>query len=113
MYDDLVLINKGSVVLAGGVREIKSSFGKNTVIIEFDGDSGFLNNLNGIRINDKSSNRVEFKLEDPNLSTNDILQEAMRNNVKIIKFEKVEPSLHEIFIDVVGKENIKDANHEN
>ncbi len=37
----------------------------------------------------------------------------MRNNVKIIKFEKVEPSLHEIFIDVVGKENIKDANHEN
>ncbi len=113
MCDDLVLINKGSVVLAGGVREIKSSFGKNTVIIEFDGDSGFLNNLNGIRINDKSSNRVEFKLEDPNLSTNDILQEAMRNNVKIIKFEKVEPSLHEIFIDVVGKENIKDANHEN
>ena len=113
MCDDLVLINKGSVVLAGGVREIKSSFGKNTVIIEFDGDSGFLNNLNGIRINDKSSNRVEFKLEDPNLSTNDILQEAMRNNVKIIKFEKVEPSLHEIFIDVVCKENIKDANHEN
>ena len=113
MCDDLVLINKGSVVLAGGVREIKSSFGKNTVIIEFDGDTGFLNNLNGIRINDKSSNRVEFKLEDPNLSTNDILQEAMRNNVKIIKFEKVEPSLHEIFIDVVGKENIKDANHEN
>ncbi|MDT3738430.1 MAG: ATP-binding cassette domain-containing protein [Candidatus Kapabacteria bacterium] len=113
MCDDLVLINKGSVVLAGGVREIKSRFGKNTVIIEFDGDSGFLNNLNGIRINDKSSNRVEFKLEDPNLSTNYILQEAMRNNVKIIKFEKVEPSLHEIFIDVVGKENIKDANHEN
>lgn len=113
MCDDLVLINKGSVVLAGGVREIKSSFGKNTVIMEFEGDSGFLNNLNGIRINDKSSNRVEFKLEDPNLSTNDILQEAMRNNVKIIKFEKVEPSLHEIFIDVVGKENIKDANHEN
>ena len=113
MCDDLVLINKGSVVLSGGVRQIKSSFGKNTIVMEFDGDPAFLKNIHGIRINDISSNRVEFKLENMELSTNDILKAAMNNNVTIYKFEKVEPSLHEIFIDVVGAENMKDAKNEN
>jgi ABC-2 type transport system ATP-binding protein len=113
LCDDLVLINKGSVVLSGGVRQIKSSFGKNTVVMEFDGDPSFLKNIYGIRINDISSHRVEFKLENMELSTNDILKAAMDNNVTIYKFEKVEPSLHEIFIDVVGAENMKDAKNEN
>ncbi len=113
MCDDLVLINKGNVILSGNVRKIKSSYGNNTVVMEYEGDSSFLKSLNGIRINDLTSNRVEFKLEDPNLTTNDILQTAMANNVTIYKFEKVEPSLHEIFIDVVGQENLKDSQNEN
>jgi ABC-2 type transport system ATP-binding protein len=113
MCDDLVLINKGSVVLSGNVRKIKSSYGNNTVVMEYEGSTDFLKKLSGIRINDLSSNRVEFKLEDPNLTTNDILGAAMADNVTIFKFEKVEPSLHEIFIDVVGQENLKEAQNEN
>lgn len=113
MCDDLVLINKGSVVLSGNVRKIKSSYGNNTVVMEYEGSTDFLKKLSGIRINDLSSNRVEFKLENPNLTTNDILGAAMADNVTIFKFEKVEPSLHEIFIDVVGQENLKEAQNEN
>lgn len=113
MCDDLVLINKGNVVLSGAVRSIKSSFGKNTVIIEFDGNPDFVKQISGIRVNDLTSHRVEFKIENSELTTNDILQIAMKNDVTIYKFEKVEPSLHEIFIDVVARENQKGATNEN
>jgi ABC-2 type transport system ATP-binding protein len=113
MCDDLVLINKGNVLLSGGVRQIKSGFGLNTIIMEFEGSLDFLNKLEGIKINERSSNHVEFKLEDPNLTTNHILNVAMQNNVTIYKFEKVEPSLHEIFIEVVGKENLSEREHKN
>ncbi|MBX3044175.1 MAG: ATP-binding cassette domain-containing protein [Candidatus Kapabacteria bacterium] len=113
MCDDLVLINKGNVVLSGGVRQVKASYGKNTVVMEYDGDPNFLKEIDGIKINDITSHRVEFKLEDPDLTTNQILQTAMNNNVTIYKFEKVEPSLHEIFIEVVGQENMKGAQNEN
>lgn len=113
MCDDLVLINKGNVLLSGGVREIKSSFGKNTVIMEFEGDTNFLKQIDGIRINDITAHRVEFKLENPNITTNEILQTAINNGVMIYKFDKVEPSLHEIFIDVVGQENKKGMKNEN
>ncbi len=106
MCDDLVLINKGNVILSGGLRTIKASFGLNTVVMEFDGSLEFLNQLEGIKVNDRTQNRVEFKLENPDITTNHILNTAMKNNVTIYKFEKVEPSLHEIFIDVVGKENL-------
>jgi ABC-2 type transport system ATP-binding protein len=93
-------------VLSGAVRKIKSSYGKNTIVMEFDGSNEFIKNFKGIKINDLSSNRVEFKLEDSNLTTNDILSVALQNNITIYKFEKVEPSLHEIFIEVVGAENL-------
>ncbi|GAB1371773.1 ATP-binding cassette domain-containing protein [Candidatus Kapaibacterium sp.] len=105
MCDDLVLINKGTVVLSGGVRQIKSGFGKNTVVMEFEGNMDFLNDFAGIKINERSNNRIEFKLEDSGISTNDILAKSLSNGVSIYRFEKVEPSLHEIFIDVVGKQN--------
>lgn len=112
LCDDLVLINKGNVVLSGGLRKIKSSFGKNTVLMEFDGDISFLNNFSDIKINERSTNRVEFKIENDNINVNEILQKAIDNNVIIYKFEKAEPSLHEIFIDVVGIQNKKGNNNE-
>ena len=37
LCDDICLINKGKVVLSGGVREVKRSFGRGTVLLEYDG----------------------------------------------------------------------------
>ncbi|MDX1641774.1 MAG: ATP-binding cassette domain-containing protein, partial [Balneolaceae bacterium] len=42
MCDDICLFNNGKVVLTGNLREIKKDFGKNTVLLEFQGDSTFL-----------------------------------------------------------------------
>jgi len=105
MCDDICLFNNGRVVLTGNLRNIKKEFGKNTVLIEFDGDPGFLDRLENVRINNRSTNFAEIRILD-GLNHQDILRQAMEK-AEIHKFQLVEPSLNEIFISTVGEDNIK------
>src|SRR5712691_12805317 len=41
MADDIILIHRGRAVLNGDIDQIRSSFGKNTLHIEFEGDGTF------------------------------------------------------------------------
>ncbi len=43
LCESICLINNGEAVLAGKVREIKSRYERNRVIVEFEGSAGFLN----------------------------------------------------------------------
>ncbi|MCX6148053.1 MAG: ATP-binding cassette domain-containing protein [Candidatus Kapabacteria bacterium] len=104
LCDDICLINKGKLLLSGNVREIKKSYGKNTININFEGSKDFLNNLSNIEVINSTDSSAEFKLLDLNQSPNSILSEIMKF-VQIYKFEIDEPSLNEIFIDVVTKAN--------
>ncbi|SMO65213.1 ABC transporter ATP-binding protein [Fodinibius sediminis] len=104
MCDDICLFNKGQVVLKGNLREIKQSFGKNTVTIEFQGDPTFLDRLEQVRINNRSTNFAEIRVLNGQ-DIQQILQLAMQH-AEIYKFERVEPSLTEIFISTVGEDNI-------
>ncbi len=104
MCDDICLFNRGKKVLDGNLRQIKQSFGKNTILMEFEGNPGFLNQLGDVRINNRSNNFAEIRMLDGQ-SPQDILTEAI-NHVNIHKFESVEPSLQEIFISTVGEDNI-------
>src|SRR5438445_7129129 len=45
MADEIVLIHRGKVVLDGPLEEVRGSFGKNTLHIEFEGDGTFLETL--------------------------------------------------------------------
>lgn len=104
MCDEICLFNNGRTVLKGNLREIKSSFGKNTINLEFQGDPNFLDQLENVRINNRSKNFAEIRV----LNGQDmqpILKTAMEH-AEIYKFERVEPSLTEIFISTVGEDNI-------
>lgn len=104
MCDDICLFNKGKAVLNGNLREIKQRYGKNTINIEFEGDDSFLDQLQDVRINNRSANFAEIRILNSQ-STQDILKTAMQY-AEIYKFERVEPSLTEIFISTVGEDNI-------
>jgi len=104
MCDEICLFNNGRTVLKGDLREIKSSFGKNTVNLEFRGDPSFLDELPNVRINNRSANFAEIRVLNGE-NTQDILKIAM-DHAEIYKFERVEPSLTEIFISTVGEDNI-------
>lgn len=104
MCDDICLFNKGKAVLQGNLRSIKQRFGKNTVNIEFEGDPAFLDKLEGVRINNRSTNFAEIRVLNGQDMQN-ILEVAM-NHAQIYKFERLAPSLTEIFISTVGEDNI-------
>jgi len=105
MCDDICLFNHGKAVLQGKLREIKASFGENTINLEFEGDGSFLDKLSDVRINNRSTNFAEIRVLNGQ-SMQDILRLAMEH-AEIHKFERVEPSLHEIFISTVGEDNLK------
>jgi ABC-2 type transport system ATP-binding protein len=110
MCDDICLFNNGKVVLTGDLRQIKKEFGKNTVLLEFQGDGSFLDTLEGVRINNRSTNFAEIRILD-GINPQEILQTAMQTT-DIHKFQLVEPSLNEIFISVVGEDNIRKQQEE-
>jgi ABC-2 type transport system ATP-binding protein len=104
LCDEIALINKGQAVLTGNVRDIKASFGRDTVVVEFDGDGSFADDIENIKVINKSNSRVEFRITDGDFDTRKILDKILKK-AEILKFELVEPSLHQIFIQTVNQSN--------
>jgi ABC-2 type transport system ATP-binding protein len=102
LCDSICLINNGKAVLAGNLREIKSRYERNHVIVEFEGSSAFLTSEE-IAEAKNFSGHAEIKLK-PHGNAQKLLHEAAAM-ATIYRFELVEPSLEEIFIETVGGQN--------
>jgi ABC-2 type transport system ATP-binding protein len=101
MCDFICLYRQGENVLNGNLTAIKQSFGKNTIMLEFDGDHTFLDTLSGVRFNNRSNRTVEI-LPDQGTNPQDILRHAIEH-VRVNRFELIYPSLQEIFIQTVNQ----------
>ena len=99
LCDSICLIDKGEAVLSGKMREIKSRYERNHLIVEFEGSPEFLNS-DGIAEARNFADHAEIRLK-PHADAQKLLQEASAM-AKIYRFELVEPSLEEIFISTVG-----------
>ncbi len=99
LCDSICLINNGQAVLSGRVREIKSRYERNHVIVEFEGSSSFLNSSQIAEARNYSGH-AEIRLK-PHADAQKLLHEAAAV-ATIYRFELVEPSLEEIFIRTVG-----------
>jgi ABC-2 type transport system ATP-binding protein len=97
---EIALINKGRLVLSGPLAKVKEGFGKNSVLLEYDGDGSFLARLPGVARVDEYGSYSEIRLEagaDPQT-----VFEAVAGRLRVKKFEIVAPTLHNIFIEKVG-----------
>jgi ABC-2 type transport system ATP-binding protein len=99
LCDSICLVNNGEAVLSGNLREIKSRYERNRVIVEFEGSSDFLNSEE-IAEAKNFSGEAQIKLK-PHGNAQKLLHEAAAM-ATIYRFELVEPSLEEIFIETVG-----------
>ena len=99
LCDSICLINNGQAVLSGRMREIKNRYERNHVIVEFEGDSSFLNSSE-IAEARNFSGHAEIRLK-PHADAQKLLHQAAAV-AAIYRFELVEPSLEEIFIRTVG-----------
>ena len=100
LCDRICLINEGQKVLEGDLSEIKQSMGRNTVRMEFDGDDAFLNDSRLIQSRDYYGNYVEVHLQE-GADPQGLLRSALQH-AAVTHFEVTEPSLNDIFIEVVG-----------
>jgi len=99
LCDSIALIDRGRKLLDGPVRDVKARHGKNTIVLAFDGDGAFLAGLPGVQKVSDFGRYVEIRLEaggDPQ----SILREAAAR-LRVSRFEIVEPSLHDIFVEEV------------
>lgn len=103
LCEEIFLINKGQEVLYGKLGDLKRSFGKQNVLIEFEGNDGFLMKSKEIKKFDNYGNFAEVQLK-KNADPQKLLKEAMEA-VVIRKFEVKEPSLNDIFIESVNETN--------
>jgi len=99
LCDAICLIDKGRAVLAGKVREIKSSYPRDRIIVEFEGSAEFLKSSDIAEANNYTGH-AEITLK-PGADAQKLLREAA-SAATIYRFEMVEPSLEEIFIKTVG-----------
>jgi ABC-2 type transport system ATP-binding protein len=99
LCDAICLINGGVAVLSGKVREIKSRYQRDRVVVEFEGSDEFLKS-DEIAEATNYSGHAQIKLK-PQGDPQKLLHLAA-SMATIYRFELVEPSLEEIFIQTVG-----------
>lgn len=100
LCDDMCLINKGKAILQGNVRQIKKSFGRDTILLEFEGDASFILEHSQLKVVNQSKHRLELKITDETFDSKQFLNE-INDKLSVYKFELVEPSINEIFIESV------------
>jgi len=98
---DIILINKSRKVIGGSLREVKAGYGKNLIALRAVGGETVLADRSLVASAAEHSDQIEIELAeggDPQL----LLKRLLDSGAKIAKFEQIEPSLNDIFIDQVG-----------
>jgi ABC-2 type transport system ATP-binding protein len=103
LCDYILLINKGKIILDGKLGDIRSQKASNAVIVEVEGETGFIKTLPMVTNVVQQKDTLEITLEkgaDPQE-----LLKAIVGKVRVQKFEVKRPTLHEIFVELVGASN--------
>lgn len=98
LCDHLCMISRGKKVIDGKLTDVKARFGRNSIQIDIDGDGGFISSLPGVKKMTEFNNYIELHVDD-GADTNGILR-AVADKVTVRRFDIVEPSLYDIFIDM-------------
>ena len=103
LCSDILLINKAKKVVSGSLREIKEAYGRDLIALRAVGGDGVLKDKSLVAKIEEHADEMQLELSpeaDPQL----LLKRLMDTGATITKFEQVEPSLNDIFIDQVGGE---------
>jgi len=107
LCDFIVLISRGAVLVDGSLESIRSRHESRTVSLELEGESGFLASLPGVEAVKPAGRRIEVELSD-RADPQDLLR-ALVERVRVLAFEIKQPTLHEIFVKLVGGGDAEDS----
>jgi ABC-2 type transport system ATP-binding protein len=100
LCDDVCMINRSRKVLDGRLREIRRSFSQNAVALQFEGGDGLLNDSSLVANVRQNGDDTEVLLA-PDTNAQALLRRLVESGAVVNKFELVEPTLHDIFIEKV------------
>ncbi len=103
LCDSICLINHGRAILEGDLGKVQAGYGKRNVQIKYEGGSQFLHDARLVQSFNDYGNYVEVRLA-PQADPQELLRSATAC-ARLTRFELMEPSLEEIFIEAVGKAN--------
>lgn len=100
LCNDILLIDKSRKVISGTLREVKESYGKNLIALRANGGENVLQDKSLVEKITAHSDEIEIQLAE-NASSQDLLKGLVESGAVISKFEEIEPSLNDIFIEKV------------
>ncbi len=107
LCDRLCIIARGKKLIDGTLAEVKQTHGGKHVIVAFDGSQGnarqiFADRQLVAKLQDFGQ-QAELELA-PGADAQEILKALVNSGARLARFELASPSLHKIFVDLVGPE---------
>ena len=99
---DILILNKGKTVLQGNLKQIKETYPANRVEVDVNENIKEYIKKQELEIENEVDNSYIIKISDEERA-HSLLNDLIKNNVKINKFEIKKPTLNDIFIEKVGE----------
>ncbi len=111
LCDHILLIAKGRKIFDGTVNEAKATIPRR-VILESADDVSSLSTIAGVmhvvqieNLEPNAATSLQWQLQiSEQLNPQDILRSCFERNISLSRFEFTEPSLHDVFVHLVGDE---------
>ena len=100
--EDITILNRGKAVVSGNLNQIKKSYGRVNLFVKCDEDISDTISTLGIKVVNDTPAGIQLKVKDES-EAKSLLKRLSDESRTIVRFELREPSLHEIFIESVGK----------
>ncbi|MDK1673202.1 ABC transporter ATP-binding protein [Staphylococcus saprophyticus] len=103
LCDNVCILNKGELVVSGPIDEVKTNHGNKRVVIERDHEMPEIDKVDGVLEVDRNKREIKAMIETESVAEQ--IYDIVKQYGFVKRFQVVEPSLNEIFIDKVGDVN--------
>ncbi|MDR6883722.1 ABC-2 type transport system ATP-binding protein [Bacillus sp. 3255] len=100
LCEHICILHRSNTILQGSLKEIKASFPKERIVLETEEQVEGLERLPGVRAAERQQSGYQLRI-DSSADPQSILRHAMEQS-SIQRFQIMEPTLNEIFIQKVG-----------
>ena len=104
--DHICFINQGEVILNGQMNEIKKEWQQDSYLIDAPKIRSYLSTVKDVKIIEEGSDGCKFELADPNMQIGRLIN-TISQSVQIRRFETIQPSLNDIFIQLIQTQEVR------
>lgn len=99
---EITILDRSHTVLQGNLNEIKKSYGRVNLRLKVEEDVSRIVARTGARIESEKAFEYAIKVNDE-AQANALLKALIESGITIVAFDLREPSLHELFVEKVGR----------